>query len=375
MNRAAVLSLTVLLCSDPACAQTDAGHLARRAAGQLEAAAQALEAASGARDRVEALSRTVQAYEAGLIAMRAGMRQATQRERALSAAFDAKRERVAQLLGVLTSFGASPGPAVLLHPSGPLGTVRSGMILSDVTPGLQREAESLRAELEELALMRALQDSATVTLARGLSGAQQARAELSQAVADRSDLPQPFGEKAERLRDLVQSADTLDAFAAGLGPSGRSPGTTAFETLKGELALPVEGVVLRHFGEADAAGIARPGLIIATPAAALVTAPAPATLRYVGPLLDYGNVIVLEPADGILMVFAGLGEVYGTVEDVVSAGAPLGLMGETPPEPGEFLAERDDGAGVLRTETLYIEVRRGDAPENPTDWFAVAQDR
>ena len=53
--------------------------------------------------------------------------------------------------------------------------------------------------------------------------------------------------------------------------------------------------MLRGMNEADAAGIKRPGIILATRPGALVNAPTAATIRYVGPLLDYGNVMILEP--------------------------------------------------------------------------------
>ncbi|MEZ5674302.1 MAG: hypothetical protein R3D81_03325 [Thalassovita sp.] len=44
--------------------------------------------------------------------------------------------------------------------------------------------------------------------------------------------------------------------------------------------------------ESDAAGIARPGVVLATRPRALVTTPTAATIRYLGPLLDYGNVMI-----------------------------------------------------------------------------------
>jgi septal ring factor EnvC (AmiA/AmiB activator) len=106
---------------------------------------------------------------------------------------------------------------------------------------------------------------------------------------------------------------------------------------KGRLPLPVLGTLLRRPDEADAAGVRRPGVTLATRPAALVTAPWPATIRYRGPLLDYGNVMILEPGDGYLLVLAGLGTVYGEVGEVVAAGAPLGLMGGTETVGAEFM--------------------------------------
>jgi septal ring factor EnvC (AmiA/AmiB activator) len=126
---------------------------------------------------------------------------------------------------------------------------------------------------------------------------------------------------------------------------------------------------LRKPGEADAAGVRRPGVTLATQARALVTAPWPATIRYRGPLLDYGNVMIVEPGDGYLLVLAGLDLLYGEVGEVVSAGAPLGLMGGAAAATEEFMTPPPDGSGGRDTETLYMELRLGAQPVDPMPWF------
>jgi len=134
--------------------------------------------------------------------------------------------------------------------------------------------------------------------------------------------------------------------------------------------MPVRGALLRRAGEPDAAGIRRPGMVVATRPQALVTAPAAATIRYLGPLLDYGKVMILEPGDGYLLVLAGLGEVYGAVGEVVPAGSPVGLMGGREAGAAEALAGQGDAtAGSGRSETLYVELRRGAEPVDPAPWF------
>ena len=345
-------------------------------AADLQTAVAALEAASTSRDRVSALTQTIRAYEDGLAALREALRQAHLRESALELQFRAKRDRVAQLIGVLSQLESRPGPLLLLHPSGPLGTVRSGMMLADVTPALQAEAETLRRELTELRDLRALQEAAGATLTSGLAAAQQARSDLSQAISDRTTLPKRFTEDPEVLRGLLESADTLDAFAAGLALDDSA--NRSFAEAKGSLPLPVLGTLLRVAYEADAAGVRRPGVTLATRPRALVTAPWPATISYLGPLLDYGNVIVLEPGGGYLLVLAGLDTVYGEVGEVVAAGAALGLMGgaeaaaqRTGPA---FLASAEEGGGVRDTETLYIELRQGAEPVDPAEWFSALRE-
>ena len=358
--------LLALLGAAPVAAQ-GVVEQASQASTDLQAAVAALQEAEGAKDRVAALTATIRAYEDGLAALREALRQASLRETALNLRFETQRERIAQLLGVLARMEAEPGPLLLLHPAGPLGTVRSGMMLADVTPALQAEAARLRGELEELRDLRALQVAAGQTLARGLEAAQAARTALSQAISDRTELPKRFTEDPEVLRGLLESADTLEAFAAGLAPDGADAGD--FASAQGRLPWPVLGSILLRPGEADAAGVRRPGLTIATRARALVTAPWPATIRYRGPLLDYGNVMILEPGGGYLLVLAGLGTVFGEVGEVVAQGAPLGLMGGDEPALADILAVSEEGGGARESETLYLELRQRAEPVDPEPWF------
>jgi septal ring factor EnvC (AmiA/AmiB activator) len=365
------LAFALLLALPGAAAAQDVAATAAAAASDLQSAIAAMQDATGARDRVAALTRTIRAYEEGLDALREGLRQATIRETALALQFEAKRDRIAQLIGVLESLPTDPGPLLLLHPTGPLGTARSGMMLAEVTPALQAEAERLRAELQEIRDLQAVQAAAAETLSQGLAAAQDARTALSQAISDRTDLPQRFVDDPDALRILLESADTLDAVAAGLTlDDDTAAGLQDVTAMRGTLPLPVLGTILRRPDEADAAGVRRPGLLLATRSRALVTAPWPATIRFQGPLLDYGNVMILELGSGYLLILAGMETVYGDIGDVVPAGAALGLMGGPEAMAQEFLVASQDGGGAGGSESLYLELRQGTDPVDPTEWFA-----
>lgn len=353
----------------------DATEAATAAAARLRTAIAALDKAQGQTDRIAALTQTVTAYEEGLAALRSGLRRAAIRENEIRAQFDTKREDLSRLLGIMTTMQKTDGPLLMLHPSGALGTARSGMVVGSVAPALSAEADQLRASLIEISKLRAVQISAESVLKQGLGSVQQARTALSQAVSDRTDMPTRYLEEPEDLRKLVESVSTLEAFATGIAnlDSDIGPPMMDFDEARGELPLPVIGTTLRGFKEADAAGIRRPGLIIATAPAALVTTPWPATIRYRGPLLDYANVMILEPAQGYLLVLAGLGTVYGEVGDVLAAGSPVGLMGGVEPASQEFGSDfvqaAQKGGSAGQTETLYLELRQGKTPVDPTAWF------
>lgn len=355
----------------------DAADTANRAAAQLRQTMDGLDRALSADDQVIALGQLIRSYEDGLSALRVGLRQAGMREAQIRAGWEQRRESLGRALGAMMAMQQAPEATLLLHPAGAEATAHAGMILADVAPGLRAEAEQMKAGLDEITTIRAIQEGAANELAAGLEDLQQARALLASAVTDRSSLPQRFGEDPEELRQLAQTAETLEGFAAGVAriESDIGPPLDDFEGAQGSLALPVLGDVIRHYDQPDAAGVRRPGLVIATSPAALVTSPWSATIRYRGPLLDYGNVMILEPAKGYLLVLAGLGQVFGEVGDVIKAGEPVGLMGGSEPPAQEFgvdfVVNASTGASADRSESLYLELRKGNETLDPAEWFVM----
>ncbi|TCS65285.1 septal ring factor EnvC (AmiA/AmiB activator) [Primorskyibacter sedentarius] len=371
------LALLLTLLAAPALAQDDPAVAARAAAEALVQAQEQLDEADGARDRVAALTTTVRAYEDGLAALREGLRRVSIRELELSQALQAQEGEISRLLGALMTIGQSDAPTLALHPSGPTGTARAGMLLSDVTPALATQAAALRADLEEVAALRQMQEEAVTRLTEGLSGVQQARTELSQAIDERQDLPRRFTEDPVRTAILIAGTETLEEFAAGLGQMTEDEaqgGLPSITDRKGYLPLPAPGEILRGAGERDAAGVQRPGVVIGTAPRALVTIPTAATIRYVGPLLDYGLVTILEPQADLLIVLAGLAEVYGRAGQVLPAGSPVGMMGGQMPTTDAVLSQSGEEGGAELTETLYMEVREGDDPVDPLTWFSTDKD-
>ncbi len=368
---------TAIVVSAPALAQSDTAQAALDASQMLEQASVSLTEADGARDRVRALTETIQAYEAGLAAMREGLRKAATREAQLTAELRVREKEVSQLLGVLQTIETTAPPVLMLHPSGPLGAARTGMMLSEVTPGLNAQVQALSEDLEEVKTLRQLQQNAANTLTSGLTGVQKARTELSKAIADRTDLPRRFVEDPVRTAILISSTETLDGFASSLSEISNTEIAVTnadISEFKGRIDLPVQGVLLHRSGETDAAGVTRPGIVLGVRPRALVISPTAATIRYRGPLLDLGNVVILEPQPDLLFVFSGLSEVFGETGQVIPRGSPIGLMAGETPEIGAILSTSSDGTGTDRSETLYIEVREQNSPVDPATWFQTDKD-
>lgn len=370
------LVLLMLSFGAPVGAQQNPVAQAETALADLRAASISLQEAEKARDRVRALTATIQAFENGLGALREGMRRTAIREKVLSERLNGQRAEIANLLATLQGMARAGSPEVLLHPSGATGTARAGMLLAGLSPRLNARAQKVRNDLQEIQTLRAVQVASTNQMQNGLQQIQRARAALNQAMADRKDLPARFTTDPTRTALLIASAETLDGFASGLGQMIEDEIAPPLDLgpNPGEIALPVRGVVLRKAGEADMAGVVRPGVVLATRPNALVTSPTAATIRYVGPLLDMGRVVILEPQARTLFVIAGLGDAYGTAGQVIEAGTPIGTMGPLRIGTDELMSPIGEGTGTDRSETLYIEVRENNRPVDPATWFATGPD-
>lgn len=361
-----------LLGTIPALAQSDLEAQAKEAQIALEHAWDQLERSKTAKDRISALTAAILSFEQSLGLARDSLRQISVLEARATQNLSVEEEAYAELIGVLLSIDKSPIQAELLHPNGPMATARGGMLISDLLPALEEKVQSLRRDLDAARYLADLQSQVSLDLQAGLVALQETRAALGRAIADRDDLPKRFVEDPAQTAILLAAADTLDIFADGLSmiafneAEGSLPDIT---TRKGTLPLPVQGKVIRYFNEADAAGIKRPGIVIATTNNALVRTPTAATIRYRGPLLDYGLVSILEPQKDILYILAGLSTVYGDIGEVLPAGSPVGLMGTSENIDKKNLIETINDDGGLRGETIYIEVRVNKAAENPLVWF------
>lgn len=373
----AIWIATWLLWATSTVAQDAMPQAARDAAEQLNVASAMLAAADQSQDRVKALTNTISAYESGLSVMRDGLRAITVQQHQLRQQLEGQDVDISRLVGVLHSINNEPDQAMVLHPQGALNTARSGMMVSDVLASVQGEVAGLRERLIKLDRLAQVHDQASDILQQGLSEVQIARTELARAAADRKDLPRRFVEDPVKTALLIAASETLDTFANGLSEivvgevAGSLPDIT---DRKGSLQLPVTGRVIRNFNQADAAGVVRPGVVIATLPQAVVTTPTAATIRYRGPLLDFGLVTILEPQSGILFVIAGLQSVFGRTGEVLPAGSPIGLMGGNSQTLDKMLEENQTGLVTQRSETLYVEVRQDKVPVDPLTWFRTQKD-
>ena len=319
-------------------------------------------------DRIVALGRAVSVYEAALATLRAGVADAGAREEALALALSDRRVEIARLLGALEAVSRTPPPAQALHPQGPVGAARAAAMMARLTPALQAEATALAEDLAELRDARDLHAQGSVELAGSLAALNAARAELVAEVVKAGAQTAP--EVSPALMTMARDSETLSALAAALAASANAPVPPSPADPGAAMQWPVAGTILGRFKEADAAGVHRPGIVVGAPPLSLVSAPADAMVRYAGPFLDYGYVVVLEPEAGTLVVLAGLARLQVATGAAVRRGEPLGLLGGRSLDVEEYVMQPEADTGAGGSETLYIEVRQGQGPVDPEPLFA-----
>lgn len=334
---------------------------------RLLSAADQLDLAENAGDRVTALTEAVRAYEAGLSALRAELRRLTLREREISDSLAAEDADISTLLALMQNATLQAETQSLLHPGSAVDTIRAGTLASALLPALYARAADLEDRLLELEEVRKIIADGEATLSDGLDGVREARIALGDALAARSDLPPRLATNEAAMQALINSADTLHGLADSLlseSAANASSGETVW-------VPPVAGRVLPALR--DPTG--RPGWAVATEPRAVVTAPADASVRFSGEFHGHGTVTILEVDGGYLILFAGLSASFVELGQVVAAGAPIGFAG-----PDGKVAQDNLNAGLgesslISDETLYIEVRQEGAPVDPATVLTLEQEQ
>ena len=298
----------------------------------------------------------------------------------------------AQLLGALERLARHPPEQTKPLAASPLDRVRGEILLVATIPALRAEAQALTGEIAAVASLRTRIAAKETELAGLRDALPKDRERLTQIVAHRAELIRqwlPDTDKPARASSKPETSDVdklierADAAAdkrdkallararAGL-PKDKAEALTAaeadparlkelrsFAAAAGAVPLPVPGTILNS-GETGNAGGAGQGRHIATPAAAIVTAPFDGQIIYAGPFQPYVLVLILRHTDGYHSLLAGLGRADSAVGQWVLAGEPVGAMPDA--------AEPGSGGEI------YVELRRNGGPVDPQPWLAQRDD-
>ncbi|NTJ43431.1 murein hydrolase activator EnvC [Agrobacterium larrymoorei] len=331
------------------------------------------------------------------------------RDDEVKASLRERRGVLAEVLAALQRMGRNPPPALLVSPEDALASVRSAILLGAVVPGIRAETDKLVAALKELTDLRqaiagereqltgmmtaSLEEEKRLDLLRAenekksnqttaeLEAERKRSEELASQATSLEGLVSSLENEISSVRDAKEKArleeeriarlpdaerDKLQAQTeAGMPDKNRIAPAYPFSSLKGKLAMPVSGEVLRRYGDPDGTGHTSRGIVVASGPEALVTAPADGFVVFAGEFRSYGRMIILNAGDGYHLVLTGMDNVRTRQGMFVFSGEPIASMG----------AKRVASAAALALETdrptLYIEFRKDGVPVDSQPWWTA----
>jgi septal ring factor EnvC (AmiA/AmiB activator) len=277
------------------------------------------------------------------------------REAALEADMGRNQTELAALLGALALYRRQPPPALLVTPGSAKDAVRAAILARAVEPELARRAAAFRAQAEQLQRLRRAVDAVSEDVFTSESALADRRARIEQTLAQKRALEQKLAADAVEAGASVQSLATR-LRALGVDSDRLGPPAAAGGSLPASLRAPVEGVLIRRFGDRSPGGRRSDGFTWRTAKAALVRAPAAGVVEYSGALKGWGGVLILARG-GYHLVLAGLDRIDVASGRQVADGDAVGAM----------------GGGQTQAPELYLEIRKDGAPQDPARWLRIAR--
>lgn len=375
---------------------TEAIKVSQERAEQLRSEAGAIKA-----DRAELNRRLIdtadriKASEAQLDAAEERLVRLADQERILNGSLKTRRKELAEILAALQRLGRSPPPPLAVRPQAALEAIRSAILLGAVVPELRGEAQRLANDLESLVALRTRIAGERTQLAASTAALAEERVRiealieskrlnLAETLAEFEDARRQadkLGRETQSLQELIARMDAEvpapepqaiapEARRATLTDPGRIRPAMAFADARGLLPLPVAGVPVARFGEADGFGGTLRGISIAARPGAQVTSPSDGWIVYSGPFRSYGQLLIMNVGGGYHVILAGLDRISVELGQFVLAGEPVGIMGRAA-SAGPTLV-----AGVSSDRpVLYVEFRKDGTSIDPGPWWASAEQK
>jgi murein hydrolase activator len=308
----------------------------------------------------------------------------------------AQQDVIAEVLAGLQRLEHNPPPALVVAPDDVLSALRSAMMFGAVLPELKQKALELH---DTLSALKNLGDDMTLQQknhADALAALEQSRVDIKRLIAEKQaaaavasqDLSleikraEALAEKATTLKQLLDaleeqrkvaeakaSAETKARLEAErvLKEKQNQP-LMAFSKSQGQLNFPVQGQLSKSFGVDSGFGSRLDGIVIATEKQAQVTAPVGGTIEFAGQFRSFGQMVIINPGEGYLVLLAGLTQVNATHGQSVKAGEPLGEMGDKPSKMAQTGGLTKDLTNAT-TPMLYVEFRHNGDPVDPAPWW------
>ena len=316
------------------------------------------------------------------------------------------RESIVQLIAALERLGRRPATLSLFQPKSALETARSVGVISNMVPLINARSAEVRTNLESLVRVEDSLIEEQQNLVRTEDSLRSGKVRLNRLIAarreeqkDARDAAAAESSRLTALRDEASDLETVlqelfarqptarpDRVSRPAGTRNESSSTqgssrpeqqanrvalmtaAAFKRLKGQLIQPVTGELTLRFGDQD--GVLRAqGERLKARQNAEVLAPHDGRVVFSAPFREYGEVLIIEHAEGYHSLLAGLGSRYVDEGQSVLAGEPVGAMGPAFDDTGQGVDLGGTASSTKSDPELYLELRERGTSVDPAPWY------
>ncbi len=287
----------------------------------------------------------------------------------------ADRRAIAKLILALERIRRTPPEAMLARPDSPYKTAQSAMLMGSIIPSVNRHAEKLNKNLETLDRVTKDLETEKTTLFNASESLRTQQQNLYTLIDKRKKLFSKTNDdidareisikkislQAKNLADLVNRIKENDRKEAQRKEKERKKLKLASRSKpnrkvidSGTSKLPVSGIIRTSYKQKDQLGAISKGLTIEGRNGALVIAPMNGTIQFTGIFKRYGNIIIIEHANGYHSLIAGLDKINSVIGEHVKSGEPIGIL---------------PNSSLIPRPTLYYELRKNGKAIDPVVKF------
>ena len=331
------------------------------------------------------LASSIQTREAMITAGEGRIATLDRQQQRLRDNLNERRAALTELLAGLQRLERNRPPPLATKPDDAVAAIRGAMLFAAVVPALNSQTTALARTLAELDAVRAKQLAEQAELHEHVSKLDRAHKEIARLHVRKAFLIEQTGAnlKAEsrRARQLAGEAKSLKQLMKALARERKRKqaeelakaaenerkarlAARPFKSVRGQVDYPVQGQLVRRFGDRDGFGNPSKGILIATRRLGQVTAPVSGKVEYAGEFRSYGILLILDVGQGYHVLMAGLDQLTAETGQIVKAGEPIGRMG-TSSARGTLIGELLDSDKPV----LYVEFRTNGRAVDSSSWW------
>ncbi|MCA1909665.1 MAG: peptidoglycan DD-metalloendopeptidase family protein [Magnetospirillum sp.] len=221
-----------------------------------------------------------------------------------------------------------------------------------------REAEAAAKKAAREAEIAAQKAAREAEIAARKAEKERQERELAEARAAREAEIKAQAEARQAEIEAQKAARAVEKAARDAADARPMTSDKPFASAQGKMMFPAKGRVVERFGQPNEVGVVNKGMSIATRKGAQIVAPYDGQVAFAGPFRGYGLLLIIEHSEGYHTLLAGMTRIDATVGQRLTAGEPVGVMGEEEAKP-----------------SLYLELRRQGQPINPQPWLTAQKSK